>query len=155
MFAGRSASSLPGSDDDYLRDMDAGLGPEEVHAAMASLGLDFSVEEAWSRYNRGRNNWAVWTGGNDRFWNEMVRPLLRGAGPPEDGLFPSRPALWTPESVGVSGAGQRALLLSARPSPTPTGTACGSTRRDPSCPPDPFADSGGLPRGRDRGPGRQ
>ncbi len=72
MLAGLSAEDFPGSDNDYLRDMDKGLTPEEVHARMAALGAPYSQEEAWSRYNRGRNNWAVWTGGNDRFWDEMT-----------------------------------------------------------------------------------
>ena len=72
MFVGRTAASLMGSDDDYLRDMDGSLDADEVHVAMTALGASFSREEAWSRYNRGRNNWAVWTGGNDRFWDEMA-----------------------------------------------------------------------------------
>ncbi len=71
MFVGRTAATLEGSDDDYLRDMDGGLDADQVYAAMSSLGATFSKEEAWSRYNRGRNNWAVWTGGNDRFWDKM------------------------------------------------------------------------------------
>jgi cytochrome c5 len=71
MSVGRSAADLPGSADDYLRDMDKGLTPEEVHAKMTAIGANFSQDEAWARYNRGRNNWAVWTGGNDRFWDEL------------------------------------------------------------------------------------
>lgn len=71
LSVGMTAADFPGSDSDYLRDMDKGLGPEEVHARLAALGADFSVEEAWSRYNRGRNNWAVWTGGNDLFWDKL------------------------------------------------------------------------------------
>jgi hypothetical protein len=50
MQAGRSAESMPGADEDYFHDMDGAvpLSPEEV---------------------KGRNNWIVWTGGNDRFWD--------------------------------------------------------------------------------------
>jgi len=72
MHVGRTAATLPGSDSDYLRDMDGGLNEDEVHAAMQGLAPGISKDEAWSRYNRGRNNWAVWTGGNDRFWDEMA-----------------------------------------------------------------------------------
>ena len=50
MLAGRSAASLPAADEDYFHDMDGGvaLTSDEV---------------------KGRNNWIVWTGGNDRFWD--------------------------------------------------------------------------------------
>jgi cytochrome c2 len=50
--AGRTAASFPAADEDYFRDMDGGaqLSPEEV---------------------RGRNTWIVWTGGNDRLWDQM------------------------------------------------------------------------------------
>lgn len=71
-FAGLTATDLQGSPSDYLKDMDKGLDADAVYAAVQSLGSDMSKEEAWRRYNRGRNNWAVWTGGNDRFWDEMA-----------------------------------------------------------------------------------
>jgi hypothetical protein len=50
LLAGRSPESLPAADEDYFKDMDGGvaLTPAEV---------------------KGRNNWIVWTGGNDRFWD--------------------------------------------------------------------------------------
>ena len=59
---------LGGSDDPYLRAMDRGLDEEAVHKALPFL----SKEEAWKSYNRGRNNWVVWTGGNDRFWDYLA-----------------------------------------------------------------------------------
>jgi hypothetical protein len=48
----RSALSFPAAGDDYFGDMDGGaaLSPEEM---------------------KGRNTWIVWSGGNDRFWNEL------------------------------------------------------------------------------------
>src|SRR5262252_2541679 len=51
--AGRSAQSFPAADEDYFRGMDGGvaLTPEEV---------------------KGRNMWLVWTGGNDRLWDELT-----------------------------------------------------------------------------------
>jgi len=50
MKAGRAADTLPAADEDYFKGMDGGvkLTHEEVI---------------------GRNNWIVWTGGNDRFWD--------------------------------------------------------------------------------------
>jgi cytochrome c2 len=51
--AGRSAQSLPAADEDYFRGMDGGvaLTPDEV---------------------KGRNMWLVWTGGDDRLWDELT-----------------------------------------------------------------------------------
>ncbi len=57
-LAGRTAESFPAADEDYFRDMDGGyradaraLTPSEV---------------------KGRNMWLVWTGGNDRFWDDLA-----------------------------------------------------------------------------------
>ncbi len=53
MRAGRTAASLRGADDNYFRDMDGGLplSPAEV---------------------RGRDAWLVWTGGDDRLWDQLT-----------------------------------------------------------------------------------
>lgn len=52
LTAGRSGDSFPAADEDYFHDMDRGekLGVNEV---------------------KGRNNWIVFSGGNDRFWDFM------------------------------------------------------------------------------------
>lgn len=68
MRTGLTAKDLPGSDDDYLRDMDRGLDAEAVQQALLFL----SKEEAWKAYNRGRNNWVVWTAGNDTLWDYLA-----------------------------------------------------------------------------------
>jgi hypothetical protein len=51
--AGRSAQTFPAADEDYFRAMDGGISltPDEV---------------------KGRNMWLVWTGGNDRLWDELT-----------------------------------------------------------------------------------
>lgn len=51
-LANRSAVSFQAADEDYFIDMDGGatLSPEEA---------------------KGRNTWIVWSGGNDRFWDEL------------------------------------------------------------------------------------
>jgi hypothetical protein len=55
MLAGRKAASFPPSADGTLfRDMDN--------------GITLSDDE-----NRGRNMWLVWTGGNDRFWDQLIK----------------------------------------------------------------------------------
>ena len=52
--AKRNAASFPAADEDYFADMDSGvkLTPEEI---------------------KGRNTWIIWTGGNDKFWDELSR----------------------------------------------------------------------------------
>ena len=52
--AGRTDASFPQASEDYFHDMDGGvaLTPEEV---------------------KGRNMWLVWTGGNDRFWDRVIK----------------------------------------------------------------------------------
>ncbi|HBL28058.1 MAG TPA: hypothetical protein DD490_14590 [Acidobacteria bacterium] len=52
-LAGRDAASLPAADEDYYHDMDGGvpLTPSQVI---------------------GRNNWIVWTAGNDRLWDVLT-----------------------------------------------------------------------------------
>jgi hypothetical protein len=49
-----TAASFQAADEDYFADMDGGakLSPEEI---------------------KGRNTWIVWTGGNDRFWDELSK----------------------------------------------------------------------------------
>ncbi len=51
--AGRAAQTFPAADEDYFRAMDGGIAltPDEV---------------------KGRNMWLVWTGGNDRLWDELT-----------------------------------------------------------------------------------
>ena len=53
LTVGRTAESFPAADEDYFKDMDGAvaLTPNEI---------------------KGRNNWIVWTGGNDRFWDHLV-----------------------------------------------------------------------------------
>ncbi|HUP57137.1 MAG TPA: hypothetical protein VM598_06770, partial [Bdellovibrionota bacterium] len=64
-----------GSDEDHFHDMDYGITrPENREKLRLSLDPFFkgiSADEAVRRTARGRNNWVVWTGGNDRFWDQM------------------------------------------------------------------------------------
>lgn len=50
--AGRDAASFPAADEDYFHDMDG--------------GIPLTNEEI-----KGRNTWMVWTGGNDRMWDQL------------------------------------------------------------------------------------
>ncbi len=53
LTVGRMADSFPAADENYFKDMDG--------------GVDLTANEV-----KGRNNWIVWTGGNDRFWDDLV-----------------------------------------------------------------------------------
>src|SRR5262245_64099575 len=48
--------------------MDRGIDEDAVHKALPFL----SKEEAWKYFNRGRNNWVVWTAGNDTLWDYLA-----------------------------------------------------------------------------------
>jgi hypothetical protein len=71
LCVGRSAESLPGADEDYFAAMDYGLTkkPEAVAAALNPYIPGISAGDAVKAVVRGRNNWIVWTGGNDRMWD--------------------------------------------------------------------------------------
>ena len=55
MLAGRDLKSFPAADEDYFANMDGGY-----------KGVKLSADEV-----KGRNNWIVWTGGNDRLWDGL------------------------------------------------------------------------------------
>jgi hypothetical protein len=71
--AGRTAESLPGADEDYFRDMDNGVtrNPTAVAAALAPYAPGISPEDAVKAAAIGRNNWIVWTAGNDYLWDRL------------------------------------------------------------------------------------
>jgi hypothetical protein len=92
MAAGRDEKSFPAADEDYFRDMD-----RDKHGI-----IELTAAEA-----RGRNNWLVWSGGNDRFWDvlsgrsvgalDLVKTLSScppGVGEKECGLKVSRDERW-------------------------------------------------------------
>lgn len=73
MCVGRTAESLAGADEDYFADMDYGATkrPEELAKALQPYLPGVTPEEARKAAVIGRNNWVVWTAGNDRLWNIM------------------------------------------------------------------------------------
>ena len=74
LAAGRTAESLPGADEDYYADMDYGAtkNPEAMRVALDPYIKGITAEEAVKRVVRGRNNWIVWTAGNDRLWDILT-----------------------------------------------------------------------------------
>lgn len=71
--AGRTPESLSGADEDYFQDMDNGFTkkPAEVAAELAPYLPGITPAEAIKRMAIGRNNWIVWTAGNDRLWDKL------------------------------------------------------------------------------------
>ena len=74
-IAGRTPESLPSSEDDYLGAMDYGItrNPDKVQAALAPYVPGITAEAATKAAVRGRNNWIIWTAGNDALWDELSR----------------------------------------------------------------------------------
>jgi len=73
MCVGRTADSLPGADEDYFRDMDNGAtkDPAALARDLAPYLPGVSPEQALKAAVIGRNNWIVWTAGNDRLWDVL------------------------------------------------------------------------------------
>ncbi len=73
LCVGRTAASFPAADEDYFRDMDYGVtkNPATVAAELAPYVPGIAPGDATAAAVKGRNNWIVWTGGNDRLWNDL------------------------------------------------------------------------------------
>jgi hypothetical protein len=73
--AGRDAASLAGADEDYYADMDYGVtkDPAAVQATLNQYVPGITAEAAVKSAVVGRNNWVVWTAGNDRLWDVLSR----------------------------------------------------------------------------------
>ncbi len=73
-LAGRDAASMPGADEDYFADMDYGLTKcPQCMGWLDSYLPGLTAADAVKRVAIGRNNWMVWTAGNDRLWDELSR----------------------------------------------------------------------------------
>ncbi len=123
--AGRTAASFPHADTDYFHDMDG--------------GIQLSHEEV-----AGRDMWLVWTGGNDRFWNQMTQYTL--------GAFDLLKTISSHPSLGYSRANRWAELgLVNEPcfrnptGPDPARHGLWLDVRGKDCAPDPFEDEKKYP----------
>jgi len=118
MLAGRSAASFPAADEDYFRDMDDALHltPNEV---------------------KGRNMWIVWTGGNDKMWDQLTSTSVGTLDflktlSSYPGMAARRSKRW-----GYLGLVNEPCFQEAK-RPNPDRFGLWLDTRDPSCPPDPF-----------------
>ena len=134
MRANRSAESFKAAGEDYFRDMD--------HPARFTEN---------SPEVQGRNTWIVWTGGNDRFWDRIT---VESVGTFD--LLKTISSHPTKQEYGYgSSYGRRNrwnyLGLVNEPcfkeptGPDPNRYGLWLDVRDPSCPPDPFADEQKYP----------
>lgn len=125
MLAGRTVESLPGAADPYFHDMDG--------------GIQLTREE-----EIGRNNWIVWTGGNDRFWDYIsvkslgILDLLKTISS-YPGLPATRDNRW--EFLGL--VNEPCYEKPQGPDPNRFGLRL--DKRDPKCGPDPFEDETKYP----------
>jgi len=120
MRAGRDVSSLQSADEDYFHAMDGGIAltPDEV---------------------RGRNNWNVWSAGNDRFWDVIS---VRSAGTLDflktlsshKSLKFSRDNRW--KYLGL--INEPCFEKASGPDPARFGLWLDKRTTGPDCPPDPF-----------------
>jgi hypothetical protein len=123
--AGRSVGSFPAADEDYFKDMDN--------------GVQLSADEV-----KGRNMWLVWTGGNDRFWDVLIKhafgtfDLLKTISS-APGLPFSRDDRW--DYFGV--VNEPCFDKASGPDPKHFGLWLDQRRAD--CPQDPFADATKYP----------
>jgi hypothetical protein len=144
MRVGRSAQSLPGADEDYLRDMDYGLtkDPEAVRAALDPYIPGISAEDAVKAVAIGRNNWNIWTAGNDVLWEGFARQgfidLLKTISSHKSLQF-SRDNRWY--YLGV--VNEPCFKKPTEPNQDRYGLWLDV--RDPNCPPDPFENEAKYP----------
>jgi len=123
--AARSAQSFPAADENYFRAMDGGIA--------------LSTDEV-----KGRNMWIVWTGGNDRFWDELTNltfgnfDLLKILSS-YPGLKYSRDNRWN--YFGLVNE----PCLSKATGPNPQRYGLWLDIRDPNCPADPFENAEKYP----------
>src|SRR5690349_15982450 len=70
MLARRDAASFRAAGEDYFAGMDKAISrrPELVAAALPFVPPD----QALDLFVKGRNNWIVWSGGNDRLWDYLA-----------------------------------------------------------------------------------
>ena len=147
MCVGRGPDSLPGSDVDYFRDMDYGAtkDPAALARDLPPYLPGVTPEQALKAAVIGRNNWIVWTGGNDRLWDVINRSSVGEL----DFLktlssHPSRPNLHRSKRWSWLG------LVNEPCFTAPTGPQADRFGlwldvRDPNCPADPFEDATKYP----------
>ncbi|MDO3387037.1 hypothetical protein QWI17_14420 [Gilvimarinus sp. SDUM040013] len=143
---GVTKEQLSGSTVDYYADMDYGISknPAALQARLEPFFPGISEQDAVDRFARGRNNWIVWTAGNDRFWDELSQFTFGNADllktiSNHPSLGYSRDNRW--EYLGVVNE----PCFEKPNGPQADRYGLWLDIRDDSCAPDPFADSEAYP----------
>lgn len=129
--AGRGPETLPGATENYFTLMDGGitLAPAEI---------------------QGRNNWMVWTGGNDRMWDGLTSATFGGLDflktlssdpDPKAWLKASRATRWTWYGL----VNEPCFEQAKGPDPDHWGLWLDKRIVGPGCPADPFSDEAKYP----------
>lgn len=129
MRAGRTVDSLQGSDKDYFHDMDCCMKTPLTREQII-----------------GRNNWIVWTGGNDRFWDQIsvksvgILDLLKTVSD-----HPSLPARRSNRWEFLGLLNEPCFEEAKGPDPNRWGLWLDQRKVSPDCPDDPFAQEKDYP----------
>jgi hypothetical protein len=147
LCVGRTADSLPGADEDYFRDMDNGAtkDPAALARDLAPYLPGITPAQALKAAAIGRNNWIVWTAGNDRLWDALNRAsfgeldfLKTLSSHPSQMKF-SRSDRW--DRLGL--VNEPCFTKPTRPREDRFGLWL--DERDPHCAPDPFENESKYP----------
>ncbi|MBN2702108.1 MAG: hypothetical protein JXR29_11735 [Methylothermaceae bacterium] len=142
----RDEHSFPGADEDYFHDMDYGITKDSqaVAAALAPYFPGITPADAFAAVVRGRNNWIVWTGGNDRLWDELNRASV--------GNFDLLKVISNHSSLKFSRDNRWSYLglvnepcFHKGPGPRQDRFGLWLDMRDSDCPPDPFENAQKYP----------
>lgn len=143
---GRTAESLKSADEDYFADMDYGVSknPAEVAKRLDPFIPGISADDAFKAFVRGRNNWVVWTAGNDALWDRLSRDSVGNLDflktiSNHKSLNFSRDNRW--EYLGV--VNEPCYTKATAPRKDRFGLWL--DERDPKCGPDPFEDEAKYP----------
>jgi len=146
--AGRTAQTLGPANEDYFADMDKGLSrhPDQVAAALPFL----PPAAALDAFVKGRNNWIVWTAGNDRLWDYLANNSFGAL----DFLktLSTHPKLGYGRDMGDYGrwkylglVNEPCFKAATGPDPKRYGLWLDVRITSPECPPDPYANAEKYP----------
>jgi len=134
----------------YFDKMDYGISLPANHEALRQQLDQFvpgiTSEQAAEAIRKGRVNWIVWTGGNDRFWNFMTRATLGGLDflktvSDYPGLPAQRANRW--ELLGL--VNEPCFKQATRPNANRFGLWVPERIVSADCPKDPYEDEGKFP----------
>src|SRR5262249_37660713 len=125
-----------------IKPVDGTSYPKEIMevAALAKL----TPEQVRESASRGQNAWIIWTGGNDRFWDYAANHTA--------GAFDLLKTVSSHKDMAYGGRNRWSWLglvnepcFTEATGPDAARFGLWLDRRDPGCPPDPFADPAKYP----------